>query len=214
MLAELSHASKHYGRRMAVRDVTLSVRAAEIVGLVGPNGAGKTTLLRVLAGLVRLTSGVVRMSDAARVAYFGGEHTVPGDVSARRWSSFWQATDRSRVTRRRFGVLSRGTRQRIGLEATLSAAGGGLLLLDEPWEGLDPDAARWFSEALVAQRAFGSGVLVSSHRIHDLAAVCDRCEFLIDGVMSESRVVCSPCHEPGEKAALLLHAFDAARGKA
>jgi ABC-type multidrug transport system ATPase subunit len=99
------------------------------------------------------------------------------------------------------------------LEATLSAAGGGLLLLDEPWEGLDPDAARWLSDALLTQRRLGAGVLVSSHRIHDLAAVCDRCEFLIDGVMSESSVVCSPTHEPGERADLLLHAFDAARGK-
>jgi ABC-2 type transport system ATP-binding protein len=213
MLAGLFRASKHYGRRMAVRDVTLSVGAAEVVGLVGPNGAGKTTLLRVLAGLVRLSSGAVRISDASRVAYFGGEHTIPGDVSARRWSSFWRARDLSQVTRRRFGVLSRGTRQRIGLEATLSAAGGGLLLLDEPWEGLDPDAARWLSEALIAQRALGTGILVSSHRIHDLAAVCDRCEFLVDGVMSEPGVVCSSTHEPGERADLLLHAFDAARGK-
>jgi ABC-2 type transport system ATP-binding protein len=213
MLAGLFRASKHYGRRMAVRDVTLNVGAAEIVGLVGPNGAGKTTLLRVLAGLVRLSSGVVRISDASRVAYFGGEHTIPGEVSARRWSSFWRARDLSQVTRRRFGVLSRGTRQRLGLEATLSAAGGGLLLLDEPWEGLDPDAARWLSDALIAQRALGTGVLVSSHRIHDLAAVCDRCEFLIDGVVSESGVVCSATAEPGERADLLLHAFDAARGK-
>ena len=213
MLAALLRASKYYGRRMAVSDVTLSVAAAEIVGLVGPNGAGKTTLLRILAGLVSLSSGVVRISDSSRVAYFGGEQTIPGDVSARRWSSFWRRREPSQVTRRRFGVLSRGTRQRIGLEATLSAPGGGLLLLDEPWEGLDPDAARWLSDALIAQRAQGTGVLVSSHRIHDLAAVCDRCEFLIDGVMSESRVVCSPTDEPGERADLLLHAFDAARGK-
>src|SRR6266853_6125372 len=123
MMARLVRVSKYYGRRSALIDVTLNVAAAEVVGLVGPNGAGKTTLLRILAGLVRPSSGTIESSGIPRVAYFGGEHTLPGDVSARRWCSFRRSSDASQVTRRRFGVLSRGTRQRIGLDATLSAAG-------------------------------------------------------------------------------------------
>src|SRR5258708_39717057 len=72
-VAGLLHISKCYDRRMALRDVTLGVEPGEIVGLVGPNGAGLT-------------------------AYFGGEHTIPGDVSARRWTC-WRSGDVSKVTR-------------------------------------------------------------------------------------------------------------------
>jgi ABC-2 type transport system ATP-binding protein len=212
-MSGLIHVSKYYGARPALRDVTIRLDGSEIVGLVGPNGAGKTTLLRIMAGLVRPSSGVVGITGSSRFAYFGGEQTLPGDVSARRWRRFWRGSDAFEVTRRRFGVLSRGTRQRIGLEAALSVAGGGVLLLDEPWEGLDPDAARWLSDALIAQRMLGTSVLVSSHRIHDLAAVCDRCEFLVNGILAESRVACAATLAPAERADLLLRAFDAARVK-
>jgi ABC-2 type transport system ATP-binding protein len=212
-MARLLRVSKYYGRRSALRDVTLGIAAAEVVGLVGPNGAGKTTLLRILAGLVRPSSGTVQSSGVSRVTYFGGEQTLPGDVSAARWSSFWRSSDTLQIPRRRFGVLSRGTRQRVALDATLSAAGRGLLLLDEPWEGLDPDAARWLSEAVLMQRSLGTAILVSSHRIHDLATVCDRCEFLIEGAVAEQSVVCATALPPAERADRLLRAFDAARGK-
>jgi ABC-2 type transport system ATP-binding protein len=70
-------------------------------------------------------------------------------------------------------------RQRLGLETALARPkSAALVLLDEPWEGLDPDAAAWLSNQLIEVRAAGTAAIVSSHRIHDLAAICDRCVFM------------------------------------
>ena len=85
------------------------------------------------------------------------------------------------------------------------------MLLDEPWEGLDPDASRWLSELLVLRRLTGSAILVSSHRLHDLAAICDRCEFLVDGRIVSSSTRLDPALSPNQRAELLFTAFDRAR---
>lgn len=186
--AELRHATKRYGRRVAIEDVTLAVETGEIVGLVGPNGAGKTTLLRLVAGLLRATSGE-RLADrcGTTIRYFGGERTLPPNVSARRWLALWSRASPS-ATSRRLGVLSRGTRQRVGLDAVLSIGAPALFVLDEPWEGLDPAGSRWLSDALTRKKREGSAVFVSSHRIYDLADVCDRCLFLVNGRLSAEEV--------------------------
>jgi ABC-2 type transport system ATP-binding protein len=188
---DLRHVSKRYGRRVAVDDLTMTVDRGEILALIGPNGAGKTTLLRLMAGLLRPTTGtILRTSDDGSggpcrhcpVRYFGGEHTLPPHVPARRWHALWDAAAASATTTQPFGILSRGTRQRIGLEAAL-AGDCNVVLLDDPWQGLDPDAARWLSDRLVSHRRRHAAVVVACHRIHDLAAICDRCEFLMEGRM-------------------------------
>ena len=188
--AELRHVTKRYGRRVAVDDVTLTVETGEIVGLVGPNGAGKTTLLRLVAGLLRATSGERLLGDRAvtTIRYFGGERTLPPNVSARRWLSLWSGASAHSTSSRRLGVLSRGTRQRVGLDAVLAANAPALFVLDEPWEGLDPGGSRWLSDALAQKKREGAAVFVSSHRIYDLADVCDRCLFLVNGRLSAEEV--------------------------
>jgi ABC-2 type transport system ATP-binding protein len=214
-MAEMVHVSKRYRRRLAVDDVTISIRGGEILGLIGPNGAGKTTLLRVLAGLIRPTKGtIVRATShvAGSLRYFGGEHTLPPQVRARQWQMLFDPGC-SATTSRRFGVLSRGTRQRIGLEATLAGDDALVLLLDEPWEGLDPDAARWLSETLLVHRARGAAIVVSSHRIHDLAEVCDRCEFLVDGRLTQEGAACAADASLTMRTASLFDKFDRARGR-
>jgi ABC-2 type transport system ATP-binding protein len=207
--AELRHVTRRYGRRVALDNVSLAVDSGEILGLVGPNGAGKTTLLRIFAGLVRPHRGAVWINRAGSdpIVYFGGERTLPPAMSDRRWMTMWTGSP-GPATGRRLGVLSRGTRQRIGLEAMLAAPSIQLLLLDEPWEGLDPDASRWLSAALIARRAEGTAILVSSHRIYDLAAVCDRCGFLADGRIGPGVVACHPGVSIEERSALLLTEFD------
>jgi ABC-type multidrug transport system ATPase subunit len=192
------------------------VDRGEVLGLVGPNGAGKTTLLRVVGGLLRPTSGDVIIESQNpdnQVRYFGGECTLPPHVSARSWLQFWRSRHAPTADRRSFRVLSRGTRQRLGLEAVLGAAGQPtLLLLDEPWEGLDPDASRWLSTTLRSASAAGAGVVVSSHRIHDLADVADRCLFLFDGRLAEEGVACGALPGHDERSARLLEVFDRLRG--
>ena len=210
-ILELDAVSKRYGRTPALRWIFLSVRSGEVIGLVGPNGAGKTTLLRLCAGLLTPSAGrLTRDGVRGEVRYFGGERTLPPNVREDRWRVLWNV-DGSGGSVRPLGRLSRGSRQRLGLESALADAGPGLVLLDEPWEGLDLDAARWLNAAIDAARRRGAGVLVSSHRVHDLAAICDRCEFLVGGAIARSPVAWSAVVRHDARVDQLLLAYDEAR---
>ena len=198
--------TKRYGRHRALSGVTLAVGGGEILALIGPNGAGKTTLLRLFARLVRPTFGSVETVDAIR--YFGGEHTLPPAVRASKWITLWSAAAAIPVARKTLGTLSRGTRQRVGLEAMLADRSAELLLLDEPWEGLDPEASRWLSNELRARRNAGAAIVVSSHRIHDLADVCDRCVFLVSGQLQSRGISSDDLARAADRSALLFDAFD------
>jgi ABC-type multidrug transport system ATPase subunit len=176
---ELASVSKRFGHTDVLRQAWLQAADGEIVGLVGCNGAGKTTLLRIAAGLVRPDEGVVRWTSAPPIVrYFAGESTLPPDVRAFRWGGFFGALIDER---RRIGRLSRGNRQLVGLRAVLAGAPAGVLLLDEPWDGLDPPAADWLSSVVRAWATAGAAVVISSHRLHDLDAVADRFVLLEGG---------------------------------
>jgi ABC-2 type transport system ATP-binding protein len=211
-VAALHGVWRRFGRRTALRDASAEFASTEIAGLVGPNGAGKTTALRILAGVLRPSAGRVELPPPDVVSYFAGEQTLPPDVSARRW--LWAcARGAAHSSARRFGVLSRGMRQRIGLEAALDNPRTELLVLDEPWESLDIDAARWLSDHLIRKTTAGAAVVVSSHRIHELALVCDRCHFVAGGTLVHT-VTCSREMPHGARVAALLEAFDRLRGDA
>lgn len=181
--------SKAYGRDEVLRDVSFSVARGEAVALIGPNGAGKTTLLRMMVGALRPDRGEVRIAGEllpsalaqTRIAYFGGEHTMPPGITVAAWRGLFHAPSSCDGDNRRLGVLSRGTRQMVGLRTVFSLSALRLIALDEPWEGLDPDASRWLGEAVRARRASGAALFLSSHRLHDLAGLCDRYLFLNDG---------------------------------
>jgi ABC-type multidrug transport system ATPase subunit len=169
-----------YGRREVFHSVTFQLPAGQSLGVIGPSGAGKTTLLRMLVGLLMPRVGEVRICglsprDAlARtpVAYFAGDATLPGSVRAAAWASLG-AADLVIPERRRIRTLSRGTRQLLGLRTVLGRHPLDLIVLDEPWEALDVDAARWLSSTIEVKRDRGAAVVLSSHRLHDLAGVCD-----------------------------------------
>jgi ABC-2 type transport system ATP-binding protein len=211
---EVRNVSKRYGRRFALRSIDLEAYPGEILGLIGPNGAGKTTLLRLIARLLRPTSGEIlfALEDGKPIRYFGGEQTLPPDVSAAAWLELLSGSPADAPTQV-LGSLSRGTRQRLGLHAVLSGGRGGVLLLDEPWEGLDPDAARWLSRALREQSGARTAVVVSSHRLHDLANVCDRCLFLIGGRLVPQVLTWQTSGaDAGDRSARLFEAFDRLKG--
>jgi len=210
----LANISRRYGRHWALRGVSLALDASEIVGLVGPNGAGKTSLLRIMAGLLRPTDGDVRRqsSEPGSVRYFAGERALPPHVSANAWLRMWVGRSRPDLGWRQIATLSRGMRQQLGLETTLSRCSvqraWSLVLLDEPWEGLDPDAARWLSSQLGAIRSQGASVVVSSHRIHDLAGVCDRCVFLKQGAVVDEVRMSTSMAAGVDRSMMLFEAFD------
>jgi len=174
------------GRRLVFDQVSFTLAAGQCLGVMGHNGAGKTTLLRTIAGCIVPAQGEIRISglsprDALKrvgVAYFAGEATLPAFVRACAWGKLGTGEP---VTpdRRPMRALSRGGRQLLGLRTVLGRHPLGLILLDEPWEGLDPDAARWLSATLESKRDRGAAVILSSHRLDDLAGLCDAYLFLL-----------------------------------
>jgi ABC-2 type transport system ATP-binding protein len=169
-----------YGDRLALSGVSFDLGAGQCLGVLGSNGAGKTTLLRSLIGCVPPATGKIRIDgrppeDALSrtgVAYFAGEATLPGFVRASRWGTLGTG-EVVTVDRRPLRALSRGSRQLIGLRTALGRHPLGLVILDEPWEGLDADAVRWLTTTLETKRDRGAAVVASSHRAEDLAGLCD-----------------------------------------
>jgi ABC-type Mn2+/Zn2+ transport system ATPase subunit len=120
-----------------------------------------------------------RAAERVNIAYFAGDFTLPGSVRACHWGSL-ATGDRITPERRRIRTLSRGTRQLLGLRTVLSRAHLALIVLDEPWEGLDQDGSRWLSRTIEAKRDRGATVVLSSHDPNDLAGICDAYLFLVN----------------------------------
>src|SRR5580692_8724739 len=163
---ELSHLTKRYGNLEALRDLSFTVRPGEIFGFVGANGAGKTTTMRVVLGVLEADTGSVLWNGAditfalrRRIGY------IPEDRAA----SQLQA-------------LSHGNQQRVQLAAALVFSPE-LLVLDEPFAGLDPVAVDSMSEVLRAQADDGRPVVVSSHQLDIVERLCDRVGIINHGQM-------------------------------
>ena len=147
LMLAVRNLSVQQGRRQAFRGVSFELRAGQALGVAGANGAGKSALLRALVGGIRPTDGEIRISgrvprDAlARTptAYFAGEATLPGFARASAWGSLGTGEALTPETRR-IRTLPRGARQLLGLRTELGRHPLSLVILDEPWEGLDPDA--------------------------------------------------------------------------
>ncbi len=192
--------SRNYGRRRALARVTLQAGRGEVLGLFGPNGAGKSTLISVLSTLLRPTSGRVRYGahtadlagDALRgqIGVLGHDLFLYGDLSARENLAFFgrlyglddldaRVTEALRLARLsdraddRAGSFSRGLRQRLALERALLHQPR-LVLLDEPFTGLDDDSALVLIERLRSLRERGTIVVMATHDFDTAEAVVDR----------------------------------------
>jgi ABC-type multidrug transport system ATPase subunit len=210
--------SVRYGRRLVFGGVSFDVPAGRCLGVTGPNGAGKTTLLRAIVGCLTPCAGEIRINglvprDALSrtgVAYFAGEATLPGFVRAAAWGSLGNG-DTVTPDRRRLRALSRGTRQMLGLRTVVGRQALDLVVLDEPWEGLDPDAARWLSTTVEMKRDRGAGVVLAAHRLHDLAGLCDAYLLLLPhgAVLVQAHEIAPVGHVTP---VLLTEVFDRLRG--
>ncbi|TAJ24040.1 MAG: ABC transporter ATP-binding protein, partial [Planctomycetota bacterium] len=201
---ELAGLSRDYGARTALAPLSLAIGAGELVGLLGPNGSGKSTLLRMLVGLVRPTAGAARVAGVAlrgdglavrRVASFApGEIALYGELSARAhldWLLRGRAREayaRAHSLAERLGLplgarvrsFSHGMKRQLLLAAAL-APDVPVRLLDEPTEGLDPTKRGEVLALLREDRAAGRTLVLSSHHLGEVDAVCTRLLFLSAG---------------------------------
>jgi ABC-2 type transport system ATP-binding protein len=200
---------KTFGRTRVLNELNLSVAQGEVHGFLGPNGAGKTTTLRVLLGLLRSDSGTLRLlggdpwRDAVdlhrRLAYVPGDVALwptltggevidllgrlRGGLDPRRRDSLIERFELDPTKRGR--VYSKGNRQKVALVAAL-ASDVELLLLDEPTSGLDPLMEAQFRAFINEVRTEGRTVLLSSHILSEVEALCDRVSIIRDGTVVES----------------------------
>jgi ABC-2 type transport system ATP-binding protein len=200
---------KTFGKTRALDGLDLSVRSGEVHGFLGPNGAGKSTTLRVLLGLIRRDSGEARLlggdpwRDAVvlhrRLAYVPGDVTLwPGltggeviDLLGRMRGGLdpkrrAELLERFELDPRKKGrTYSKGNRQKVALVAAL-ASDAELLLLDEPTSGLDPLMEAAFRGCVEEERQSGRTVLLSSHILSEVEALCERVTIIRDGKAVES----------------------------
>ncbi|MEV6239520.1 ABC transporter ATP-binding protein [Lentzea sp. NPDC051838] len=200
---------KTFGPTRALDDLNLDVQTGEVHGFLGPNGAGKSTTIRILLGLLRADSGTARLlggdpwKDTAalhrRLAY------VPGDVNL--WPNLTggevidllgrlrgglnkarreELLERFELDPRKKGrTYSKGNRQKVALVAALSSDVE-LLILDEPTSGLDPLMEAVFQDCINDERERGRTVLLSSHILAEVEALCDRVSIIRNGHIVET----------------------------
>jgi ABC-2 type transport system ATP-binding protein len=200
---------KTFGRTRALDGLDLWVHEGEVHGFLGPNGAGKTTTLRVLLGLMRKDSGEVRLlggdpwKDAVelhhRLTYVPGDVTLwpslsggevidllgrmRGGLDSKRRADLLERFELD--PRKKCRTYSKGNRQKVALIAAL-ASGAELLLLDEPTSGLDPLMEAVFRDCIEEERERGRTVLLSSHILSEVEALCDRVTIIRDGKAVDS----------------------------
>jgi ABC-2 type transport system ATP-binding protein len=195
---------KTFGRTRALDGLDLTVRTGEVHGFLGPNGAGKSTTIRVLLGLLRADAGTATLlggdpwRDTAelhrRLAYVPGDVTLwpnlsggevidllgrlRGGLDAKRRASLLERFDLDPTKKGR--TYSKGNRQKVALVAAL-ASDVELLVLDEPTSGLDPLMEEVFRSCIAEERDNGRTVLLSSHILAEVEALCDRVSIIRAG---------------------------------
>jgi ABC-2 type transport system ATP-binding protein len=207
---ELTGVSRWYGNVVAVNDVTLTVGPG-VTGLLGPNGAGKTTVLHMIAGLLSPSQGTVRVGDAPswrnpevyRTLGLVTEHEgVPGFLTAREFvtvsAKLHKLADPTAAAERALGIVelgdaadrristySKGMRQRARVAAAL-VHDPGVLVLDEPFNGMDPRQRLHMMDLLHTMAAGGRTILFSSHILEEVEQLSGTVQVIVAGRLAAS----------------------------
>ena len=205
-VVEIERVSKEFSGQKAVNEVSFSIEAGEVLGLVGPNGAGKTTTLRMLLGIIRPDKGEVRvfgkpLDEEAKdqIGYLPEERGLYRD--RRVWETLMYLASLKGVDERRVGdragrlleavglhthrnskvgELSRGMGQLIQFVAAVLHSPR-LVILDEPFSGLDPVNVRVIKETIARLRAEGATFILSTHQMNQVEELCDRVVMIDQG---------------------------------
>ena len=196
-MIEIRNLTKTYGDKMAVDDLSVTIRPGVVTGFLGPNGAGKSTTMRIILGLDHPTGGEALVngrpyaqhqaplrevgalleakafhpgrSARSHLAALAASNAIPRD----RVDEVLDMVGLASAAGRRAGKFSLGMGQRLGVAAAL-LGDPAVLLLDEPVNGLDPEGVRWIRNLLKSLAAQGRTVFVSSHLISEMALTAER----------------------------------------
>ena len=206
LTVSLSRVTKRYGDFTAVDDLSFGVAKGEIYGFLGPNGAGKTTTLRMMLDIIRPTSGAVtvlgspstsplrrrigylpeerglyrKMKAVDSIAYFAQLRGLSRDKAKRRANELLEQFGLQEFARSKNEALSKGMAQKVQLLATI-AHEPELLILDEPFSGLDPINQQTLEELIKDQRDNGRTIIFSTHVMQHAERICDRFLILAQG---------------------------------
>jgi ABC-2 type transport system ATP-binding protein len=195
-LIQARNLTKKYGDKIAVNDLSFTVRPGIVTGFLGPNGAGKSTTMRMILGLDAPTAGSVTVNGRAYAEHARPLHEVgallearavhtgrsarnhllvmaaTAGIGRRRVDEVIDMVGLADVAGQRVGAFSLGMGQRLGIASAL-LAGPQTLILDEPVNGLDPDGVRWIRNLLKQLAAEGKTVFLSSHLMSEMALTAD-----------------------------------------
>ena len=198
-MIQVENLVKHYANVKAVDGVSFAVGPGEIFGLLGPNGAGKTTTIRTLMDILKPDSGSIKLmgkpvSEASKarigylpeerglyknfrllecLAYLGALKGMPRKEAARRASALLERVDLGGYARRRVKELSKGMTQKAQFLAAI-VHDPDLLILDEPFQGLDPVNTELLKTILLEEQARGKTVILSTHDMNQVEEMCQR----------------------------------------
>jgi ABC-2 type transport system ATP-binding protein len=207
-MIEIQRASRRYGTKIAVDDVSLTINRGEIVGLLGHNGAGKTTLMKMLTGFLEPSTGTIsvggvdvvkdRTGVQRQIGYLPENapiyaemlvqeyllmmaelRAVPADLRVAAAGRAAVATGLQQHLTAPIRTLSKGFRQRVGIAQAI-LHDPDVLVLDEPTNGLDPVQIQSIRD-LIHRLAHDTTIILSTHILQEVEAVCDRVVILIDG---------------------------------
>ncbi len=198
-VVEVEHIAKRFGMTLAVQDVSFTAMRGEIFGLLGPNGAGKTTTIRIMLdifkpdqGRVAVLGGPMTEEKKSRIGYMPEERGLYQDIpldrcllylarlkglsaqeAEKRLNAYLERFDLAEHRKKKVKELSKGMQQKAQLIATF-IHNPDLLIIDEPFSGLDPVNTRMVQDMLLDLRAQGATILMSTHQMHLVEELCDR----------------------------------------
>ncbi|MFO7540756.1 MAG: ATP-binding cassette domain-containing protein [Chloroflexota bacterium] len=207
-IVQIEQVSKKFGQTQAVRDISLRVEAGEIFGLLGPNGAGKTTTIRMMLDILRPDSGHIAVfggpmneSKKDRIGYLPEERGLYSDQklldvilylaslkgmkrgeAKARAESYLKQLDLWEHRDKKLSMLSRGMHQKAQFIVTV-LHDPDLLIVDEPFSGLDPVNTGLIRQMLLDFRAAGKAIIMSTHQMHQVEAMCDRMALVHQGAV-------------------------------
>jgi ABC-2 type transport system ATP-binding protein len=206
-IIQIKDISKSYGPEFSLRDISLNVEKGKIFSLLGPNGAGKTTLVKLMLNLMHSDSGSIEINGlnvnnknsrmgiafipekftffpfyTARgvLEFFGKMKGIEGAELTSQVNSALEELQISELANRKLSKMSKGQMQRVGL-ASILIGNNDLIVLDEPFSGLDPIGIRDLKEIIKKLKAKGKTMFINSHILLEMEQICDEIAILNKG---------------------------------